>query len=116
TYAALEEGTGTAPGQISVAEMRDLYHASRLGAATRVFGLLGPHLERERVREYNSWFAEAAHDAVAVPFPASEHAAAIVHAYRELPVDGWHIHSHELQRDVVHALDALHQIGRASCR
>jgi 3-dehydroquinate dehydratase type I len=109
TYAALEDGQGTAPGQISVTDLREVYGASRLGAKTSVFGLLGPHVERERLREYNAWFTADARDAVAVPFPASGDAARIVSAFRELPspVAGWHIHGEALQRDVVSVMDEL---------
>jgi 3-dehydroquinate dehydratase type I len=107
TYAALGEDSGTAPGQISAVDMREVYHAARLGSATRVYGLLGPHVQRERLGEYNGWFAADGVDAVSVPFPASSAAARIVAAFRELPVDGWHIHGADLQRDVLSALDAV---------
>jgi 3-dehydroquinate dehydratase type I len=107
TYAALGEGIGTAPGQITLDEMRQTYRADRVGGHTRVFGLLGPHLERERLADYNAWFSEDAVDAVAVPFIASDSAAATVSAYRELPVSGWHIHGADLQRDALTSLDEL---------
>lgn len=105
TYAALEDGSGTAPGQISVSDMREVYRADRLRETTRVFGLLGPHVESDRLREYNTWFADESVDAVAVPFVASAEAAEIVQAFRELPVSGWHVHGGELQRDVMRVLD-----------
>lgn len=109
TYAALDRGSGTAPGQLTAAEMRQTYRVGRLGPATRVYGLLGPHLERERLGEYNAWFAADALDAVAVPFVSDLAAAAdeIVSAFRELPVSGWHIHGEALQRSVLAVLDEL---------
>ena len=107
TYAALGDDTGTAPGQISAFDMREVYHASRLGYGTRVFGLLGPHVERDRLREYNAWFAADGVDAVSVPFPTASSAAPTMSAFRELPVDGWHIHGAELQQDALSALDSL---------
>jgi 3-dehydroquinate dehydratase/shikimate dehydrogenase len=107
TYASLEEGVGTAPGQISLAEMRQTYRVDRLGAQTHCYGLLGPHVERERLAEYNGWFAADGVDAVAVSFVASADAADIVAGFRELPVSGWHIHGDALQRDVVSVLDEL---------
>ena len=107
TYAALDAGGGTAPGQLAVSEMRDTYRVGRLGAATRVYGLLGPHTESARLAEYNAWFDADACDGVAVPFLAERDAAAIVAAYRGLPVSGWHVHGGELQRDVVGVMDAL---------
>jgi 3-dehydroquinate dehydratase / shikimate dehydrogenase len=107
TYAASPGLMGTAPGQVSVSEMRAVYHAQRLGTATAVFGLLGPHVEQERLREYNTWFEQASIDAVAVAFPAEADAAGILQAYRALPVSGWHIHGEVLQRQAVAALDHL---------
>jgi 3-dehydroquinate dehydratase/shikimate dehydrogenase len=107
TYAALDRGGGTAPGQLAISDMRETYRASRLGPATRVYGLLGPHAETERLAEYNAWFDADACDAIAAPFFATRDAAAIVTAYRELPVSGWHVHGGELQRDVARVMDAL---------
>ena len=110
TYAAATDGAGTAPGQLTLDEMREVYCAARIGVATRVFGLLGAHDERARVQEYNAWFARDGVDAIAVPFQVSSGAAAdaarIVAAYRELPVSGWHIHGEALQREVVPELDS----------
>ena len=107
TYAALGEGTGTAPGQLTLRDMREVYRASRVRQTTRVFGLLGPHAEAERIAEYNAWFVEDGFDGIAVPFTADRDAAGIVAAYRELPVSGWHVHGQDLQRDVRAAVDAL---------
>jgi 3-dehydroquinate dehydratase type I len=107
TYAALDEGRGTAPGQLTVREMRETYCVERLRPSTRVYGLLGPHAEPERLREYNAWFARDKFDGVAVPFVADAHAAGIVAAFRELPVSGWHIHGADLQTSVATAVDEV---------
>jgi 3-dehydroquinate dehydratase/shikimate dehydrogenase len=107
TYAALDDGVGTAPGQISVGDMRQVYGVQRLGSSTRVYGLLGAHAERDRLADYNAWFAADAVDAVAVPFPAEANAAEIIASFKTLPVRGWHIHGESLQRDALRALDNL---------
>jgi hypothetical protein len=107
TYAALDDGVGTAPGQLTLAEMHHAYGVDRLRPSTRVLGLLGPHLERDRLTEYNAWFAEDDFDAVSVPFVAHCDASGIVSAFRELPVEGWHVHGSDLQRDVLGGLDEL---------
>jgi 3-dehydroquinate dehydratase type I len=107
TYAAPDTLPGTAPGQVTLSEMRQVYHADRLGPSTPVHGLLGPHPEPERAAEYNAWFLSAGLDAMAVSFPASANAAEILRAYRDLPVSGWHIHGEPLQRDALSALDEL---------
>jgi len=80
---------------------------SRLRPTTRVYGLLGPHAEQERLREYNAWFARDQWDGVAVPFVADADAAGIVAAFRELPVSGWHIHGETLQTSAAAAVDEM---------
>ena len=107
TYAALDPGGGTAPGQITLSEMRETYRIDRLGQASKAFGLLGAHVEHDRLREYNAWFSRDGFDGVAVPFVASSDSCEVVQAFRELPVDGWHVHGPDLQREVVRALDNL---------
>jgi 3-dehydroquinate dehydratase/shikimate dehydrogenase len=114
TYAALDDGGGTAPGQLTIDEMRGTYGVRRLGSGTRVYGLLGPQLERERLAEYNAWFAADGFDGVAVPVVADSEAAAIVSGFRELPVAGWHIHGADLQRDVLSALDSVPPQSKAN--
>jgi 3-dehydroquinate dehydratase type I len=107
TYAALGQSTSTAPGQLSLEDMRRTYRVERLGPRTRVCGLLGPHVESARLAEYNRWFARDDFDGVAVPFVAGSDAPGIVSAFRELPVSGWHIHGSDLQAEVIAALDDL---------
>ena len=41
TFASLEDGTGTAPGQVTAKTMRALYRAHKLNADTRIFGVAG---------------------------------------------------------------------------
>ena len=107
TYAMLGQASATAPGQLTAREMRETYRVERLRPSTRVFGLLGPHTETERLREYNAWFARDNLDAVSVPFKADTDAPGIVSAFGELPVSGWHIHGSDLQSAVLQALDDL---------
>jgi hypothetical protein len=107
TYASLDAGEGTAPGQLTAAELRQTYGVHRLGPATRVYGLLGAHRERQRLAEYNAWFARDHASGIALPFVVDRAAAGIVGAFRELPVSGWHIHGPELQREVLSALDEV---------
>lgn len=113
TYAALGDGIGgTAPGQLTIQEMREIYRADRLRPTTWAFGLLGPHSETDRLAEYNAWFTQDGVDAVAVPFTASAHAAEIVEAFRELPVAGWHVHGRELQLEVLTSVDEVSRKAR----
>jgi 3-dehydroquinate dehydratase/shikimate dehydrogenase len=41
TFAAPDEGEGTAPGQITARTLRDLYRIERIDPATRIFGVAG---------------------------------------------------------------------------
>jgi 3-dehydroquinate dehydratase / shikimate dehydrogenase len=41
TFASIEDGTETAPGQVSAKTMRALYRADKLNAETRIFGVAG---------------------------------------------------------------------------
>ena len=41
TFAALDEGKETAPGQVSAQTLRDLYRLEHIDAATRIFGVAG---------------------------------------------------------------------------
>jgi 3-dehydroquinate dehydratase type I len=113
TYATLGSGAPTAPGQLTAHEMRSVYHAERLGSGTKVYGLLGAHLEADRLAEYNAWFARDGVDAVAVPVVAEGDGPGIVATFSELPVDGWHVHGEELQTTVGQALDEL---ATSACR
>ena len=115
TYAMLGDATATAPGQVAIGELHARYHVERLGPATRAYGLLGPHAEPVRLDEYNTWFTTDGQDGIAVPVvcdPDSD-AAAIVDAFRGLPMAGWHIHGAELQSQVGQALD---EIATSACR
>jgi Type I 3-dehydroquinase len=107
TYAMLGAASATAPGQITARQMREAYGVDRLRPTTRAYGLLGPHLELDRVAEYNTWFRQANVDGAVVPFVAHTAAADLVSAFRELPVSGWHVHGAEMQATVVQALDDL---------
>src|SRR5579859_1565317 len=107
TYAAAGDAVATAPGQLTLDDMRQTYHVERLRPSTRVYGLLGPHAEPARLSEYNAWFVRDGGDGVAVPFTAGSNAAGIISAFRELPVSGWHIHGGDLQAEVVSIFDEL---------
>jgi len=115
TYAMLGDASATAPGQVSIGELQQRYRVNRLGPATRAYGLLGPHAEPVRLDEYNTWFTQDGQDGIAVPVVCDHDAdaAAIVDAFRALPMAGWHIHGAELQSQVGQALD---EIATSACR
>ncbi|MBX3384333.1 MAG: type I 3-dehydroquinate dehydratase [Phycisphaeraceae bacterium] len=70
TFAALRSESATAPGQPTLSELLELYRFKRIGAATRVYGVVGwplshslsPHI-------HNAGFEAVEHDAVYLPLP-----------------------------------------------
>ncbi len=70
TFASDAEGTGSAPGQPSVRELRDLYRFGAIGPATRVFGVVGWPVAHSRSPAFhNARFAEHGYDGVYLPLP-----------------------------------------------
>ena len=70
TFASDAEGTGTAPGQPTVRDLRDLYRFGSIGPATRVFGVVGWPVAHSRSPAFhNARFAAAGYDGVYLPLP-----------------------------------------------
>jgi len=73
TYASLDGATATAPGQVSVRELREVYRLEEIDQQTKIFGLVGlpvshsvsPHL-------HNAAFAAAGSNAVYLPFEVND--------------------------------------------
>jgi 3-dehydroquinate dehydratase/shikimate dehydrogenase len=66
-YAAVAEST--APGQLSVSEMRDLYRADRLDRRTRIYGVIGdPIAQSLSPQMHNAAFVARRVNAVFLPF------------------------------------------------
>lgn len=70
TFAALEEGTGTAPGQPTVTELKRLYRWDALNAETTVFGVIGyPVAHSMSPAIHNAGFEAVGFDGVYLPLP-----------------------------------------------
>jgi len=70
TFASDAEGSGTAPGQPTARELRDLYRFGAIGPATRVFGVVGWPVAHSRSPAFhNARFAEHGYDGVYLPLP-----------------------------------------------
>jgi 3-dehydroquinate dehydratase/shikimate dehydrogenase len=68
SYAALDDGSSTAPGQCTVREMRERFRWASQNAETRVFGVMGdPVSQSLSPALFNHWFAEQGINAVYVP-------------------------------------------------
>lgn len=84
TFAALERGSESAPGQPTLEEMRTLYRFDRIGASTRVYGVIGWPVGHSRSPAFhNAAFEHVGFDGVYLPLPvpdAWEHFKATVGA------------------------------------
>ncbi|MDQ2921967.1 MAG: shikimate dehydrogenase, partial [Acidobacteriota bacterium] len=69
TYAALESEKGTAPGQISARELKQVYRIDKIDRQTQVFGLIGlPVCHSVSPLMHNAAFEAMAINAVYLPF------------------------------------------------
>jgi 3-dehydroquinate dehydratase / shikimate dehydrogenase len=69
TYAALESETGTAPGQLTVDELKRVYRIEKIDRQTQIFGLMGlPVCHSVSPFMHNAAFEETAINAVYLPF------------------------------------------------
>jgi 3-dehydroquinate dehydratase/shikimate dehydrogenase len=68
TYAALDDGGETAPGQLTAREMLDVYRVKELGLETQVYGVIGdPVSESLSPYIHNAAFVETQTNAVFIP-------------------------------------------------
>lgn len=69
TYGTLQEGTGTAPGQVTAERMKSVYHISKINKHTQIYGLVGsPVMHSISPDIHNSAFEAKGIDAVYLPF------------------------------------------------
>lgn len=69
TYAALESETGTAPGQLTARELKQVYRIEKIDRQTQIFGLMGlPVCHSVSPLMHNAAFEATAINAVYLPF------------------------------------------------
>ena len=70
TFAALESGAESAPGQPTIADLRGLYRWADVGARTRVYGVIGWPVSHSQSPKLHNGFMAAEHiDGVYLPLP-----------------------------------------------
>ncbi|BAM02710.1 type I 3-dehydroquinate dehydratase [Phycisphaera mikurensis] len=70
TFAAADRASGTAPGQPTIAELRDLYRWDAIGPATRVYGVIGDPVGHSKSPAlHNAGFDASGFDGVYLPMP-----------------------------------------------
>jgi 3-dehydroquinate dehydratase/shikimate dehydrogenase len=69
SFASLESGAGTAPGQVTLATMKSLYRWDKIGPGTRVYGVVAqPVAHSMSPAVHNAAFDATHHDGVYLPF------------------------------------------------
>lgn len=92
TFASAETGAESAPGQITVQEMRHLYRADRVGPETKVYAVMGNPVEHSLSPAiHNAAFQAEGIDAVYVRLKVEGNPAAVVAALEAIPVDGYSV-------------------------
>jgi 3-dehydroquinate dehydratase/shikimate dehydrogenase len=73
TYGAIDEESGTAPGQISATDLRELYRINRIGPQTKIIGIVGQPVSHSlSPRIHNAAFEARGVDAVYLPLDAKD--------------------------------------------
>jgi len=88
TFASLDDGAGTAPGQATLRALRDLYRIEQLDQATRIFAVAGkPIAHSLSPLMHNAAFRRENVNAVLLPLKASK-VPDLLTLVRELPLAG----------------------------
>jgi 3-dehydroquinate dehydratase/shikimate dehydrogenase len=88
TFAAPDLGEGTAPGQVTVRTLRDLYHIEQLDHATRIFGVAGNPIGHSlSPLMHNTAFRKEAVNAIMLPLRAKS-VGDLLALIRQLPLAG----------------------------
>jgi len=111
TFAALGAGRESAPGQLSVADLRGIYRYKEIGSETTVYGVIGnPVAHSMSPAILNAAFREAGLDAVYVPFKVEGDAVEFTAAFREIDVRGYSV-TIPHKRAIMAAMDELDEVA-----
>ncbi len=106
TFASLEDGSETAPGQVSAHTLKKLYRADKLNAETRVFGVAGNPIRHSlSPLLHNTAFQHEGVNAVLLPLKAKS-AADLLALVLELPICGVAV-TMPLKLEVMASLDHI---------
>jgi 3-dehydroquinate dehydratase / shikimate dehydrogenase len=119
SYASLDGDAGTAPGQVSLSTMHDVFRAESIDTSTRIFGLIAPSIEMETVAAYNRLLNARDINAVCVPLQTSLPTLDFLKALMPHGFDGFHVHGpgqQLLARELVEAPDGLNSFSVSAGR
>ena len=113
TYAAPESAGGTAPGQISAHQLRNLYHFEKLSRSTKIYGVVADPVGHSiSPAVHNRAFQAVRHDAVYLPFlTPAEKLKDFFGAAEQLPVAGFSV-TIPHKRKVLRYLDIIDPLAR----
>lgn len=92
TFASLAAGRESAPGQVTVEELRGMYRYNKIGPKTALYGVIAnPVAHSMSPAIQNAAFAALGIDAVYLPFKVEGDPAEFVRAFRELDAQGYSV-------------------------
>jgi len=114
TFASLDEGTGSAPGQITAQKMLHLYHTNLINEDTKVYGLIGDSITHSPlISAFNAAFYEYRLNARYLPFPVSCSLKKLVRAFKAIEVGGYSVLP-PYQEAALKAVEALHSSAESA--
>jgi 3-dehydroquinate dehydratase/shikimate dehydrogenase len=106
TFASPGAGQETAPGQVAAHTLREIYRASQLDAATRIYGVAGnPVVQSLSPQMMNAAFCREDVNAVYLPLLATE-LSDLLACVRDLPISGLSVTMPHKQQIVKHLDEA----------
>ncbi|NQT18698.1 MAG: type I 3-dehydroquinate dehydratase, partial [Planctomycetes bacterium] len=112
TYAALGAGLQTAPGQLTAAELRDLYRYHKIGPNTAIYGVMAnPVAHSMSPAIHNAAFEATGIDAVYIPLKVEE-PVGFVNAFRAIDVRGYSV-TIPHKETIMPAMDEIDPVAKA---
>ncbi len=111
TFASLQKGKESAPGQISIHELSHVYHAQRQDKHTAIYGLIGnPVSHSISPIIHNTLFKEMSLNNIYVPFKVDK-IGEFIREFRELDVKGYSV-TIPHKESVIHHLDVIDPMAK----
>ncbi len=114
TYACLDSDLATAPGQLTVHDMVNIYHVHQLNCKTKIYALLGDPVHRSLGhRLHNQAMRSLGQNAVYIKLRIrANELAPVLHVCRALPFEGFSI-TMPWKETVIPLLDAIEPSSQA---
>ena len=108
TFASLEQGGESGPGQITLGKMNELYRTNMIDSETKIYGLLGDSLdESPLISAFNTAFYESGFNARCLPFSPNGDLKMLLESFKSIGVEGY-IVLQPYQEPALAAVDVIH--------